>query len=365
MRRLFLTSIFCVLCASPALAQNLLPQAFGAWTASPSTQTPIRSDASLFGPGILDEYGVLSIEQKSYARGLDQLDVTLFRMADPTAAYGAFTYLHTPEMRPLAISKYSVGLNDRAIVTIGNFLLYVKGERAAATESDLQVLAGALKPQADSRPYPVISEHLPEAGLIPGSERYILGAWGLATFAPIANGDWVGFGQGAEAILANYRNGTKEASLLVIEYPTQQIAGAHAAKIGALAASALADSGKRTHKSITVKRSANLVTLAMSSDEISTPYAQSLLGQVHFGHDVMWNEPSFKAKEPKLNVMVVGAFLGTGVILVLAIVTGFGFGLMRIAMKIFFPGKVFDRHRSIEIIQLGISGRPVNTKDLY
>ena len=348
--------------ASPSVAQTLLPQGFGDWTAAPPATTT-SAQRSPFGPGILDEYGFLSREEKSYAHGREQLQVTLYRMADPTAAYGAFTYLQTPDMHPLGVSRFSAGLNDRAILVVGNFLLDANGSHAAARSEDFKVLVRALQPKADRRPFPEIAEHLPDAGLVHGSERYIIGTWGLATFVPIANGDWAGFEQGAEALLAKYRHGGEESSLLVIEYPTQQIAGSHVEKISAVAASASAASPSKGHPAIVVKRTANLITLAMS--ENSPAYSQALLGQVHFGHEVMWNEPSFKAREPKFNVMVVGAFLGTGVILVLAIISGFGFGIVRVLLKIFFPGKVFDRHRSIEIIQLGISGRPIDTKDLF
>lgn len=345
--------------ASPSYSQKLLPQGFGGWTASPQTAPP-AAQASPFGPGVLDEYGLLSREEQTYSRGAEQLNVQFYRMADPTAAYGAFTYLQSPEMQALGVTKYSAGAGDRAIIVVGNFLLDVHGNGAASRSTDLKILAGILQPQSDRRPFPEIAQHLPEAGLVAGSERYIIGTWGLATFTPIANGDWAGFGQGAEAILAKYRRGSDETQLLVIEYPTQQIAGARAEKISALVTNAVPSKGK---PAVIVQRTANLVSLGIS--ENSPAYAQAVLKQVHFGHDVMWNEPSFKAKEPSLNVMVVGAFLGTGVILVLAIVSGLGFGIVRVVLKVFFPGKVFDRRRSIEIIQLGISTRPIDTKDLY
>ncbi len=34
-------------------------------------------------------------------------------------------------------------------------------------------------------------------------------------------------------------------------------------------------------------------------------------------------------------------------------------------MKFFFPGKVFDRPQSIEILQLGLTNHPVDTRDFY
>ena len=44
---------------------------------------------------------------------------------------------------------------------------------------------------------------------------------------------------------------------------------------------------------------------------------------------------------------------------------GLGFALVRIVVKKFFPGKVFDRRKTMEVIQLGLSDRPVNMKDFY
>ncbi|HET9402064.1 MAG TPA: DUF6599 family protein, partial [Candidatus Acidoferrales bacterium] len=146
--------------ASQSSAQGLLPQGFGDWTAAQPTQTS-AAQTSPFGPGILDEYGFLSREEKTYAHGAERLDVTLYRMADPTAAYGAFTYLQTPEMHSLGVTKYSAGLNDRAIIVVGNFLLDVNGPRAAARSDEFKLLVGALQPKADRRPFPEIEEHLP------------------------------------------------------------------------------------------------------------------------------------------------------------------------------------------------------------
>jgi hypothetical protein len=39
--------------------------------------------------------------------------------------------------------------------------------------------------------------------------------------------------------------------------------------------------------------------------------------------------------------------------------------VFRLVVKKLFPGKVFDRPRSMEVIQLGLSERPVNMKDFY
>ena len=34
-------------------------------------------------------------------------------------------------------------------------------------------------------------------------------------------------------------------------------------------------------------------------------------------------------------------------------------------VKIFLPNKIFDREKQIEILQLGISSKPIKAKDFY
>src|SRR5258708_5044205 len=60
--------------------------------------------------------------------------------------------------------------------------------------------------------------------------------------------------------------------------------------------------------------------------------------------------------------MIVEAFVGTGVILMFAVVAGLGFGGLRLLTKYFLPGRVFDRGERVEIIQLGISASQLRPK---
>ena len=64
-------------------------------------------------------------------------------------------------------------------------------------------------------------------------------------------------------------------------------------------------------------------------------------------------------------VYIVGAFVGAGAIMLIAIFSGLGFGLVRIIVKKFYPGKVFDRRETMEVIQLNLSDHKVNMKDFY
>jgi hypothetical protein len=84
---------------------------------------------------------------------------------------------------------------------------------------------------------------------------------------------------------------------------------------------------------------------------------------VGYESQVMWNEPKQTMTDPGIGNMVVGAFVGTGAIMFLAIVAGVGFGGIRIIVKYLFPNKVFDRDKEIEILQLKITGKPIKAKD--
>jgi hypothetical protein len=51
--------------------------------------------------------------------------------------------------------------------------------------------------------------------------------------------------------------------------------------------------------------------------------------------------------------------------MIFAVAAGIGFGGLRVLVKIFLPNKIFDREKQIEILQLGISSKPIKAKDFY
>jgi hypothetical protein len=357
--------ILAALSSAAAIGQSLLPPTFADWSIAQSAaaQPATLDQAAGENAAILREYGFEAIEQQQYAHGSDTLSATLYRMMDPTAAYGAFTYLRTPEMRASNVAKFAAATPDHALVVIGNLLLDIHGTRLAERGDALKSLVASVSPKADRRPYPLIADHLPDADLVPGSEKYFIGPVAASKITGLPATDWVGFNFGAEAILAKYKKGSQEATLLLIEYPTQQLAAKQLPQVQSIADSASSPTPTAAHPAITAKRIAGLISLAFATQQ--NKFADSVLSNVKFGHDVTWNEPSFKAKEPSINIMVVGAFVGTGVILMLAVISGLGFAILRLLAKIFFPGKIFDRPERLEILQLGLTGTRPNTKDLY
>ena len=51
--------------------------------------------------------------------------------------------------------------------------------------------------------------------------------------------------------------------------------------------------------------------------------------------------------------------------LILTIVSGVLFAGFRLLIKRLFPGKIFDRPENVEILQLGITSKPIEGKDFY
>jgi hypothetical protein len=49
----------------------------------------------------------------------------------------------------------------------------------------------------------------------------------------------------------------------------------------------------------------------------------------------------------------------------LAVAVGAAFGGVRVLLKMIFPGKVFDRPGQMDVLQLGLSGKRIDSRDFY
>jgi hypothetical protein len=366
--------------SAPLAAQDVLPSNVGTWTASGSTaQVPAQQIGQLADDraNILREYGITSGERRDYTSGNDKITVTLYRMVDPSAAFGAFTFFRDPDMAlsaPIMAASYAAGKRGHELLVVGNVMLDVNAGKAQMAPADLNVLAKSVATQADRRPYPPIATFLPHEGLIPGSERYILGPLALAQVfpaTPVNQADWAGFGSSAEAVVGRYRLSDKpsggqqpgEGVLLLILYPTQQLAADRYNELGKSFALNVDPELAKGKPAVFGTRSSALI--ALLSGVPSREKAAELLNQVHYTSEVTWNEPTQKFTDPSISNIVVGAIVDTGGIMLLALAASLGFGGFRLLAKLVAPGKIFDRNTDVEILQLGINSKPVDVKDFY
>lgn len=345
----------------PASAQAVLPQTFAGWTAG-TTIVPTIEFKDPTTEAVSREYGIVSIEKAAYSRGKDALNVSLYNMKDPSGAYGLYSYLRSPEMAHAEPGDHSVISRERALLLDGNLVLDVNGTDLPKVGKDLNALVAAVTPKAEQGPLPSLSEHLPVKGFVDRSDKYVLGPVTLNEVFPVSADDWLGFSHGAEAEVAKYKVNGRDMALLIADFPTPQVAQKRLVDLQQLYH--LNPKNPDANSSpLFAKRSITL--LAIVSGAKTQAEADELLAQVASASEVTWNEPTFQFKEPSIGAMIVGSIIGAGVLCMFAVVAGIAFGGFRLLIKRYFPDKVFDRSATMQVLQLGLGSKPINSDDFY
>ena len=167
-----------------------------------------------------------------------------------------------------------------------------------------------------------------------------------------------GFTSSAEAMAARYSDpGKGSGILLLLEYPTPQLAEQHIHHLDEVLSAAAKQAGT------VIERKGSLLSMVLAPS--SAEYAKSLNEAANYETQVTWNEASQAATDPPITSTLVKIIMGTGVFMVAAIVLGIAFGGVRVVTKKFFPGKVFDRANQMEVLQLGLSGKRIDPSDFY
>src|SRR5271170_871464 len=155
--------LFVLLAGLPASAQGILPSSFAGWsvTTSAGLNPPVIYDGDEIGSMAAEqraaarkEYGFLSGEEGSYSLGKDALQVTLYRMKDPSGAYGLYSYLRSPDMERSGANEYSVMSRDEPLVLLGNLVLDIHGSDIFRNAGDLNALVSGVTPKAQQGPLP-------------------------------------------------------------------------------------------------------------------------------------------------------------------------------------------------------------------
>jgi hypothetical protein len=342
-------------------AQQALPERFGAWSAT----TKAAPAAELPGSGaIMKEAGLVGAVSRSYAGNGRELKLTLYTMRDPSRAFAVYTWLRAPQMTDSDLAAFAAVGPDRALLLSGRAVVDATGTNAAAG-GDLRALVELLDRTADHAPLPQIEDYLPLKGKIAGTERYAIGpagfraameAAGQPQLAPL--GEKTGFASDAEAMAARYRTGAETVTLLLLEYPTPQLAGKHQKHIE----SALAEIAKGTTS--TVRRKGSLLAVVLPPAGTAAEQ-KALLDGVRYETNVTWNEAAARATDPPWPMVIVNTIIGTGVFISVAFICGIAFGGVRLLTKRFFPGKVFDRASDMQILQLALNSKAINSDDFY
>jgi hypothetical protein len=343
----------------PATAQRILPIQLAGWT-QPMGAVPVET-LSHDSP-ILAEYGKTAIETAVYGDRSQSIGVVLYRLKDSSGAYGLYSFLRTPDMARANFTDHSSISNARALVLADDLVLDVRGKELAKNEPQLKALVASIRPKAHEGVLPTLWQYLPQKNMIERTDRYVLGPQTLNELFPGGLGDSLGFQSSAEAEVAHYRLGGRDATLLVAEFPTDQFAARQLAqlqnKFNLNGSNPAAGS-----PGLFATRSARLVAIVAGAS--SQAEADSLLNQVQMETELTWNEPTFQFKEPSIEMMIKGSIIGAGTICMFALIAGLSFGGLRLIVKRVAPGKVFDRNSHLQVLQLGLGSKSINSDDFY
>lgn len=296
---------------------------------------------------LLREYGGQGSEQARYERPGHSWQVTVYRMQDRSAAYGAFTLLGA-RGDPIGVGEGGVRTAQGLVFYQGPY--FVTADRLAGV-ADLKPLLERLETLAGlPASLPPLRHYLPQEGLIQGSTRYLLGPIALSSVAPAAPGDWAGFAYGAEGVSARYRVGGRETTLLLLSYPTPQIAQERMRSLEELFG--LAGPPARARQPVQLRRTSSLLAVAIGDG--SPGVAERLFDRIAYEARISWSQPGEGRPDFNWPKTLLNLFIGTGLLVLVTLLLGVTFGALRLGVKRLLPGRVFDRPQDTEIISLDL-----------
>jgi hypothetical protein len=344
-------------CGALAADQPILPQSFSGWQMKGSGKT--SADAVIADPAnapVLKEYGFQEMQSATYVREDGRkLAVKTARFDDTSGAFGAYTFYYLPEMNREQIGDQGASFNERILFYRGNVLVDAVFDRVTAmSAAELRELAGLLpRPVGNAGNLPPVLAYMPRRDYIANTEKYIEGPLAFSQASAPLDAHLVDFSKGTEVVLGKYKVAGGEATLMVISYPTPQIAADHMKAIDASHGNTQQQPGVASIVDVGPffdKRTGPL--LAIASGPLSQSEARSLLASVSYDADVTWNQNTFFDKKNNIGNLIVNVILLCGILVGLMLVAGMAFGGLRVAIRTLLPGRILDRPEQVEFISL-------------
>jgi hypothetical protein len=352
------TSMFAGTAASAETRpESILPKEFSGWNLlgrMQSSRDPAAADP--VNAAVIKEYGFNGLNSAVYSRDDGRkLTVKAARFQDASGAYGAFTYYKIPQMQNEKIGDQGASFNERVLFYRGNILIDAQFERLSAmSAAELRDLAAELSPPpANASGLPGLPAYLPPENYEKNTAKYIVGPAALEKLGAPISAQLVDFNAGAEVVLGDYNTPGGAARLLLVSYPTPQIAMEHLRRIDS--AKQQTAQGPATLDPVTTFDKRTGPIIAVISGPISQGEAKSLLASVNYEADVTWNENTYLARRNDPANFIVNVIYLCAIIGGFAIISGVAFGGIRILTKRFFPDRLFDSPE-MGLISLHLSG---------
>ena len=297
-----------LLLVTSMLGAAMLPETIGPYHRT-STAAPALSDRPLW-----DEYGLKESETAAYEAGKKKLTATVWRLQDATGAMGAFQWQRQPKAKPSSAAKLASESPTGLLVAHGNYLVSLEGYKP--TPEELAAVLRGLN-NVDAASLPVLPGYLPADGLVPNSERYVIGPAALEKFMSGIPSSTAAFRFGTEGQLGVFRSPKGEALIGIFSYPTHQIAMERISEFDRI-------SGAVT------RRSGSLVSVVLS--QADPDLAERLLSQVRYQAEITRDE-YVPTRRDNIGNLLTNAFILIGILLGFAVVAGLAFGGVRVFLR--------------------------------
>jgi uncharacterized protein DUF6599 len=342
--------------AAPNPVAPALPKQFGGWQiVGPLSTSNDPAIADPVNAAVLKEYGFTKFESATYARD-DSRKLTLKSASfqDASGAYGAYTFYKTPNMLIEKIGDGAASMDERVLFYRGNVLVDAVFQKLSAmSAAELRELADGLPlPSGNTRNLPGLPAYLPTQSYVKNSAKYVVGPATLMKLDAPVPAELVDFNAGAEVVVGKYNSSGGEATLMLISYPTPQIAADHLRRIEGNPAAAEVIAGR----SIFHKRTGPIVVVA--AGPLSQSEAKSLFACVNYDANVTWNENTYFTKKDNIANLLVNVIILCFIIIGFALVVGVAFGGARILARRLFPQLGLVRAEDRGFTSLHLSEKP-------
>ena len=286
----------------------------------------------------IKNYGLSGATVQDWDGPDGKVRVTVYEMSDASAAYGLYTLERSTQqasLTPVSIGTEGFRTGIREFFWQSKYLIQLEGEPAAADG-----LARSLSENIFGRSRkPPVSSHLPPENLVQGSERYIVDEASIGRDLEL-NPATLGFDDSVEVAAADYRIKGRIAHLVLLMYPTQQVAKKYEDQW----------TNATQNESLFRKRVGPLIAWVRGSRDPAI--AKSILDGVNYESQVTWDQPR---PDVSLRQVILTIFTFIGIALAFTLIVGLSFGGLRIFVKAKYSQRIFDRPEDMEIIQLKLA----------
>jgi hypothetical protein len=173
-------------------------------------------------------YSLRGLGSTIYSKGAIKLEVAIFEMESPTAAFGYFSIRsfldRSPTARDVPIPTARTGRLDPAIGVLtfwkGSYTVVIQPQDGKPDPATLRQFGSwiATHIHGVGEP-PALLKRLPSLGLIPGTRRYLVGRTAFDSGLEFSPNDVFGAGRGALAVAEEVETAGGSESLAVVQYP--------------------------------------------------------------------------------------------------------------------------------------------------